>query len=86
MNLGNEMYSWATDLFPICRSITGNGLRETLKILSEYISLETHEVKTGTKVFDWDVPMEWNIKDAYVKSNKGEKIIDFKNNQEFVCV
>ena len=73
------MFELMEKLFPICRSITGNGVRETLKILSEYISLETHEVKTGTKVFDWDVPMEWNIKDAYIKSNKGEKIIDFKN-------
>ena len=73
------MFKLMEKLFPICRSITGNGVRETLKILSEYILLETYEVKTGTKVFDWDVPMEWNIKDAYVKSNKGEKIIDFKN-------
>ena len=73
------MFELMQKLFPICRSITGNGVRETLKILSEHIPLETHEVKTGTKVFDWDVPMEWNIKDAYIKSNKGEKIVDFKN-------
>ena len=76
---GKTMFELMEKLFPICRSITGNGVRETLKILSGYISLETHEVKTGTKVFDWNVPMEWNIKDAYIKSNKGEKIIDFKN-------
>ena len=71
------MFELMEKLFPICRSITGNGLRETLKILSEYISLETHEVKTGTKVFDWDVPMEWNIKDTYVKLNKRERKIEF---------
>ena len=71
------MFELMEKLFPIYRSITGNGVRETLKILSEYISLETHEVKTGTKVFDWDVPMEWNIKDAYIKSNKRERKIEF---------
>jgi aminopeptidase-like protein len=74
---GQTMFELMEKLFPICRSITGNGLRETLKILSEYISLETHEVKTGTKVFDWDVPMEWNIKDTYVKLNKRERKIEF---------
>ena len=71
------MFELMEKLFPIYRSITGNGVRETLKILSEYISLETHEVKTGTKVFDWDVPMEWNIKDTYVKLNKRERKIEF---------
>jgi len=75
---GEEMYSLVRRLFPICRSITGNGLRETLRILRETISLQMHEVPTGTKVFDWGVPKEWNIRDAYIKNLRGEKIVDFK--------
>tara|TARA_Y100000590_G_scaffold181751_1_gene207096 strand:- start:320 stop:1621 length:1302 start_codon:yes stop_codon:yes gene_type:complete len=68
-------------LFPICRSITGNGVRTTLKILKEFIpKLKIYEVKSGTKVFDWEVPPEWNIKDAYVKDYNGNKIIDFQRN------
>ena len=63
-------------LWPICRSITGNGVRETLRIISEIIPLNIHEVPSGTKVFDWEVPKEWNITDAYVLSPDGEKVID----------
>ena len=76
--IGDEMYQLMVELFPICRSITGNGLRKTLKLLSKHISLEIHEVPTGTKVFDWTIPREWNINDAYIKNSKGEKIVDFK--------
>lgn len=76
--IGDEMYQLMVELFPICRSITGNGLRKTLKILSKHIPLEIHEVPTGTKVFDWTIPHEWNINDAYIKNSKGEKIVDFK--------
>ncbi|MFH1979291.1 MAG: DUF4910 domain-containing protein [Patescibacteria group bacterium] len=65
-------------LFPICRSITGGGVRQTLNILKEYIPLKVHEVPTGTEVFDWMIPKEWNIRDAYIKNSKGKKIIDFK--------
>jgi len=75
---GKEMFELVERLFPICRSITGNGVRETLKIISEFIPLEIFEVPSGTKVFDWEIPKEWNIQDAYVKNFKGEKIIDFK--------
>jgi aminopeptidase-like protein len=75
---GTEMYELVKRLFPICRSITGNGVRETLKIIQEYIPIKIHEVPTGTKVFDWTVPKEWNIKDAYVEDENGKKIIDFK--------
>lgn len=65
-------------LYPICRSITGNGVRETLRIIGEHIPIQIHEVPTGTKVFDWTVPKEWNVKDAYVKNSKGERVIDFQ--------
>ena len=75
---GTEMYELVKRLFPICRSITGNGVRETLKIIQEYIPIRIHEVPTGTKVFDWTVPKEWNIKDAYVEDENGKKIINFK--------
>ncbi len=75
---GNEMYSLMQELYPICRSITGDGVRQTLNILKKDIPLEVHEVASGTEVFDWTVPKEWNIKDAYVKNSKGERIIDFK--------
>lgn len=75
------MYELAKKLFPICRSITGNGVRETLNILKEECSdLQIYEVPTGTKVFDWSVPKEWNIKDAYIENSDGEKIVDFHKN------
>ena len=77
-NVGREMYAFIEELFPICRSITGDGLRQTLKIIQRYIPIEIHEVPSGTQVFDWVVPKEWNIKDAWVKNPKGEIIIDFK--------
>jgi aminopeptidase-like protein len=73
------MFRLITELYPICRSITGNGFRETLNIIKRIIPLEIHEVPSGTKVFDWTVPKEWNIYDAYIKDSKGEKIVDFKN-------
>jgi aminopeptidase-like protein len=66
------------ELFPICRSITGDGVRKTLTILRRYIPIDIHEVPTGTAVFDWTVPKEWNIRDAYVKNSKGERVIDFR--------
>lgn len=72
------MYRLVRELYPICRSITGNGLRRTLDLLKAYIPLEVHEVPTGTPVFDWTVPKEWNIKDAYIKNAKGERIVDFR--------
>lgn len=76
-----KMYELAKKLFKIPRSITGNGVRETLNILKEICPImEIFEVPTGTKVFDWEVPKEWNIKDGWIKNSKGEKIIDFKKN------
>jgi aminopeptidase-like protein len=76
--LGEEMYQLVSELYPICRSITGNGFRQTLGIIGRYIPLEIREIPSGTPVFDWTVPPEWNIRDAYVKNSKGERIIDFK--------
>ncbi|TSC78293.1 MAG: hypothetical protein G01um101433_327 [Parcubacteria group bacterium Gr01-1014_33] len=80
MNFGEEMYALVERLYPICRSISGQGLRQTLEILKERIPLEMHEVPSGTKVFDWVVPKEWNIKDAWAANSKGERVIDFKKN------
>jgi len=67
-------------LWPIARSLTGNGNRETLKILSELINLEIAEVPSGTLCYDWNVPAEWNIHEAWIKDSKGNKIVDFKDN------
>ncbi len=77
---GQEMYALAGRLYPICRSITGEGVRETLKILQEYIPLTVQEVKSGTQAFDWTVPKEWNVKEAYIEDASGKRIVDFKNN------
>ena len=74
---GKEMYELMHELYPVCRSITGNGVRQTLNILKKEIPLKVHEVASNTKVFDWTVPKEWNIKDAYIKNSKGDKIVDF---------
>lgn len=80
MNTGKEMYELAEKLFPICRSLTGNGVRTTLKILKEKCpELNIVEVPSGTQVFDWKIPKEWNINDAYIKDPAGNKILDFKN-------
>ncbi len=76
--LGEALHRLTIELYPICRSITGNGVRETLGILQRLIPMEIREVPTGTPVFDWTVPQEWNIRDAYVKNAAGERIVDFK--------
>jgi aminopeptidase-like protein len=77
--VGKEITDLVQKLYPICRSITGNGVRETLSIISEHIPLQISEVASGTQVNDWEVPNEWNIKDAWIKNSKGEKIISFKD-------
>jgi aminopeptidase-like protein len=74
---GNEMHQLISEIFPFCRSITGNGVRQTLRRIQQDIPLHVHEVPSGTKVFDWTVPREWNVQDAYVRDSTGEKVIDF---------
>jgi len=68
-----------TDLFPICRSITGNGVRETLNYIRNIVPIDIHEVPTGTTVLDWEVPKEWNISSAYIKDSTGTTIVDFQD-------
>ncbi len=75
---GQEMYELIESLYPICRSITGNGVRSTLKMIQQHIPLLIHEVPSGTEVFDWTIPKEWNIRDAYIKDPSGHKIVDFQ--------
>jgi aminopeptidase-like protein len=79
-NIGILMHELMAKAFPICRSITGDGVRETLKIMSELVPLTLQEVPTGTVAFDWVVPKEWNIRDAYVADENGNKVVDFKKN------
>ena len=76
-NIGDEIFALAAKIFPICRSITGNGVRQTLREIAAHISLEMYEVPTGTPAFDWTVPREWNIREAYIKDSRGKKIVDF---------
>jgi len=76
--IGSEMQSFISDLYPICRSITGDGVRETLRRIQKRIPLAIQEVPSGTKVFDWTVPMEWNIRDAYIKNLEGKRVVDFQ--------
>ena len=75
--LGRELYHRAELLYPICRSITGNGVRETLAIIGQEIPLVIAEVPSGIPVLDWIVPREWNIRNAYVKDSSGKKVVDF---------
>jgi len=76
--LGEELHGLARELYPICRSITGDGVRRTLAMIEDRIPLQITEVPSGTQVFDWNVPREWNIRDAFIKSSDGERVVDFK--------
>jgi aminopeptidase-like protein len=76
-DIGEEIFAFVAEIYPICRSITGRGVRETLRAIGAHIKLEVHEVPTGTAVFDWVIPREWNIRDAYIRNERGEKILDF---------
>lgn len=82
---GKKMYDLAGILFPICRSITGQGVKDTLSILADYIGeqdgrgMEIRNVSSGTKVFDWTIPKEWVIREAFIEDEKGNHVIDFKD-------
>jgi len=75
---GEEMYRFISELYPICRSITGQGIRDTFGRIQQHIPLSITAVPSGTQVFDWTVPLEWNIRDAYVADRQGVRVIDFK--------
>ena len=75
---GREMHGLVADLYPICRSITGDGVRETLRRVRRRVPLEVREVPSGTPVLDWTVPKEWKLRDAWIKDDRGGKIVDFR--------
>jgi aminopeptidase-like protein len=77
--VGQALHDLIAELYPLCRSITGEGVRETLRLLQKRVPLEIFEVPSGTPVFDWTVPLEWNISDAYIKNKEGVRIVDFKS-------
>ena len=73
---GARMHALMSELFPICRSITGDGVRESLGLIGQRIPLDLHEIPTGTRVLDWTVPDEWNVRDAYIRRD-GRRVVDF---------
>ncbi len=79
VGVGKEMWELVAELYPLCRSITGDGVRATLEIIGRQIDLEVHEVPTGTQVFDWTVPREWNLHDAWVDDPTGRRVIDLRD-------
>ena len=79
-NVGPALHELMRELFPICRSITGPGVRQSLRILQRYLPLTLHEVSSGTRAFDWTVPQEWIIRDAYILNASGRRIVDFSQN------
>jgi aminopeptidase-like protein len=76
---GAAAYALVEELYPICRSITGDGVRKTLEILSRYVPLQVRDVPSGTQVLDWTVPKEWNIRDAWIADETGRRVVDFRN-------
>lgn len=76
--VNREIEDLIRELYPICRSITGNGVRKSLEIVSNVIPIKKHEVPSNTSVFDWTVPNEWNIRDAWIKNLRGERVVDFR--------
>ncbi|WP_406640426.1 DUF4910 domain-containing protein [Amycolatopsis sp. WGS_07] len=78
MRTGPEMHALVERLYPFCRSITGDGVRQTLAVIGEHLPLDRYEVRSGTEVLDWTVPPEWNIRDAFVADSSGRRVIDFR--------
>jgi aminopeptidase-like protein len=78
VHTGRDLHRFAAELYPICRSITGNGIRQTLAQIQKRIPMQISEVPTGSEVFDWTVPKEWNICDAYIKDASGRRVVDFQ--------
>jgi len=76
---GREMRAWMAEVFPLCRSITGSGLRLTLESLASFLPLKLTEVPTGERVFDWAIPREWEIREAWIRDAEGGKVIDFRD-------
>ena len=76
--IGKAMHDLVAELYAICRSITGDGVRETLSHIARRVPITVHEVPTGTRAFDWEIPPEWNIRDAWVKDAHGRRVIDFR--------
>jgi aminopeptidase-like protein len=76
--IGRELHRFAAELYPLCRSITGDGIRQTLALIQDRIPLQIVEVPTGTTVFDWTIPKEWNIRAAYIKGPDGKRVVDFR--------
>jgi aminopeptidase-like protein len=79
LGTGEQMHQLIAELYPICRSITGDGVRETLDIIARHIPLTQHKIRSGAAVFDWEIPKEWNIRDAYIRNSRGEKVVDFSD-------
>jgi aminopeptidase-like protein len=75
---GQAMHRFISDMYPICRSITGDGVRKTIDLIREYVPLTTCEVPSGLRVFDWTIPLEWNVRDGYIKNSAGERVVDFR--------
>ncbi len=73
---GKDLYDLCQSLYPLCRSITGNGVRQTLAALQSFIPLKVREVPSGRRAFDWDVPLEWNLNEAFIETAAGERIVD----------
>lgn len=76
-DVGREAFDFAARIYPICRSITGDGVRQTLGEIGSRVALEIHEVPTGSAAFDWTIPREWNVRDAYIRDGGGAKVVDF---------
>ena len=76
---GHALHAFASRLYPICRSITGHGVRETLRLVREFVPLEVREIPSGLPVYDWEVPPEWNVEEAFILAPDGRRVVDFKD-------